>query len=335
MNNKKTLIIAEAGVNHNGNIEMAKKLVDVAVKSRADIIKFQTFTAEHLVISSAKKADYQKDLDNLNETQYQMIKKLELEDNDFIELKNYCDKSYIEFLSTAYDFESLKLLNKLGLNRFKIPSGEINNLPYLRQIGKYGKPIILSTGMSNLLEIERALDIIKKAGTKIKDITVLHCNSEYPTPMENVNLKAMLTIRDKFNVQVGYSDHTLGIEVPIAAVALGASIIEKHFTLDRSLTGPDHSASLEPSELASMVKAIRNMEKAIGSGIKKPSAGEIKNKAIVRKSIVAAKEIKKGEIFTKDNLTVKRPGNGISPLKWDDLIGKHSNKNYKPEDLIE
>jgi len=331
---KKTIIIAEAGVNHNGSIELAKKLIDVAEKAGVDYIKFQTFKTELAISKNAKKAEYQKKTTDKNESQFEMIKKLELDTEAHEELMNYCHEKNILFLSTPFDHESIVLLNDLGLEIFKIPSGEITNLPYLKHIGKLDKKIILSTGMANIGEIEDALDILINAGTKKENITVLHANTEYPTPMEDVNLKAMQTIACTFGINVGYSDHTLGIEVPIAAVAMGAKVIEKHFTLDRNLPGPDHKASLEPDELKAMVKAIRNIELAMGDGIKKPSPSESKNIVIARKSIVAARDIKKGELFSEKNITAKRPGNGISPMKWDEVIGTIATKDYKEDELI-
>jgi len=331
----KTFIIAEAGVNHNGNIEIAKKMIEVAKECGADAIKFQTFKAEKVISRYAPKAEYQKQTTGETDSQLEMVKKLELSFDDFIVLKEYCDKLNIMFLSTPFDFESIDFLNDLGLEIFKIPSGEITNLPYLEKIGKLGKKVILSTGMADLGEIEDALDILISCGTKKENITVLHCNTEYPTPYEDVNLLAMLTIKEAFKVKVGYSDHTLGIEVPIAAVALGASVIEKHFTLDKNMEGPDHKASLEPHELKAMIDAIVNIEKALGNGIKKPSKSELKNKDIARKSIVAKREIKKGEIFTEDNITVKRPGTGISPMRWYEVLGKVAPKDYKEDELIE
>ena len=327
-------IIAEAGVNHNGCIDTAKKLIDVAVDSGADAVKFQTFKAETLVSKNAKKADYQKKTTNSEESQFDMIKKLELDITTHKVLIEYCNKKGIMFLSTPFDNSSIELLNSLGLEIFKIPSGEITNLPYLRNIGKLNKKVILSTGMSSIGEIESALNIIVSEGTNKSNITVLHANTEYPTPMKDVNLKAMLTIGTTFDVKYGYSDHTLGIEVDIAAVALGASCIEKHFTLDKSMEGPDHKASLEPKELKDMVKAIRNIELALGSAIKKASQSEIKNIGIARKSIVAKKEILVGEIFTEENITIKRPGNGLSPMLWDKVLGTVSTQNYKEDDLI-
>ncbi|MCF2700354.1 N-acetylneuraminate synthase [Fusobacterium mortiferum] len=326
-------IIAEAGVNHNGKIELAKKLVDKAVEAKVDAIKFQTFISKNLVSKVAKKAEYQiENTKNSSETQLEMVKKLELSFNEFIELKEYCDKKEIEFLSTAFDFESIEFLKRLGMKTWKIPSGEITNLPYLRKISEVADRIIMSTGMSNLEEIEQALKILNKDKDKI---IILHCNTEYPTPIEDVNLKAMNLIKEKFEVEVGYSDHTLGIEVPIAAVALGAKVIEKHFTLDKTMEGPDHKASLEPDELKKMVECIRNIELALGEEKKEASPSEEKNKEIARKSIVAKCDIKKGEIFSEDNLTVKRPGNGISPMEWDNVIGKIAHRDFLEDELIE
>ncbi len=334
MNRQRTTIIAEAGVNHNGSINTAKKMIDVAVDAGVDLVKFQTFKAKTLAIKSVGKADYQKNLTDADESQFEMIKKLELDQAAHEELMLYCEEKDIVFFSTAFDLGSIELLEKLDISLYKVPSGEITNLPYLRQIGRLGKPIIISTGMSTLEEIHSALNILLEAGVDKKHITILHCNSEYPTPMNHVNLKAMKTIGEKLGVKIGYSDHTLGIEVPIAAVAMGATVIEKHFTLDRTLSGPDHAASLEPDELKSMVKAIRNIEKAMGDGVKKPSPSESKNMPIARKSIVAKNSIKKGEKFSKKNLTVKRPGTGISPMEWDNLIGKIANDDYEMDDLI-
>ena len=334
MNNKSIIIIAEAGVNHNGSIELAKKLIDVAVEAGVDFVKFQTFKAEKLVTRTADKAEYQKEITDTDESQFEMIKELELDRKTHEELIDYCKIKDIKFLSTAFDHDSIDLLGKLNIPLFKIPSGEITNLPYLRHIGGMGKKIIMSTGMSTLNEVHNALNILIESGTEKEQITILHCNTEYPTPMEDVNLKAMITIRDELGVSVGYSDHTLGIEVPIAAVAVGATIIEKHFTLDRTLPGPDHAASLEPNELKDMVNAIRNIEKAMGNGIKKPSPSEIKNMPITRKSIVAKKIIIKGEKFTEENLTVKRPGTGISPMDWENVVGSLANRAYEMDDLI-
>ena len=335
MNYKKTFIIAEAGVNHNGSLELAKKMIDAAVEAGADAVKFQTFKAEKVVSKHAQKAEYQKKTTAADESQLEMVKKLELDAAVHRKLIDYCKKENIRFLSTPFDLESIDLLNELGLDIFKIPSGEITNLPYLRKIGALKKEIILSTGMADLGEIEDALDVLTGAGTKLKDISVLHCNTEYPTPFEDVNLKAMLTIKAAFpGIQVGYSDHTEGIEVPIAAVAMGATIIEKHFTLDKNLPGPDHKASLEPDELTAMVRAIRNIEIALGNGIKKPSPSESKNMVIARKSIVAAQAIATGEKFTNNNLTAKRPGAGLSPMLWDKVIGQVAQKDYEKDELI-
>ena len=332
---KKTFIIAEAGVNHNGSLELAQKMIDAAVDAGADAVKFQTFKAEKLVSKYAPKAEYQKKRTTADESQLEMIKKLELNAAAHQTLIDYCKKKNIRFLSSPFDFESIDLLNELALDIFKIPSGEITNLPYLRKIGALKKEIILSSGMADLGEIKDALAVLIGAGTKLKDITVLHCNTEYPTPIEDANLKAMLTIKAAFpGVNIGYSDHTLGIEIPVAAVAMGATIIEKHFTLDKNMEGPDHKASLEPNELKAMVHAIRNVEKALGSGIKIPSPSELKNKPIARKSIVAAKDIRKGELFTEDNLAVKRPGTGISPMRWDEVIGQQASKDYQQDELI-
>jgi N,N'-diacetyllegionaminate synthase len=331
---KKTFIIAEAGVNHNGSLELAKKMIDAAVESGADAVKFQTFKTEKIICRYAPKAKYQMNTTTVDESQFEMLKKLELDEAAHQALIDYCEKSNIRFLSTPFDFESIDLLNKLGLDIFKIPSGDITNLPYLRKIGALKKKTILSTGMADLGEIEDALDVLSGAGTKIEDITVLHCNTEYPTPAKDVNLFAMKTIADAFNVRVGYSDHTLGIEVPIAAVALGASVIEKHFTLDKNLPGPDHKASLDPNQLKDMVSNIRSIEKAFGDGVKKPSQSELNNREIVRKSIVAAVQISQGDVFTEKNLTVKRPGSGISPMRWDEILGKKASKRYSIDELI-
>lgn len=331
---KQVFIIAEAGVNHNGSIELAKKLIDVASESGADAVKFQTFKAEKLVSKHAQKADYQKETTDKNESQFEMIKKLELDSDTHKELMAYCKTKNIMFLSTPFDHDSIELLNDLGLEIFKIPSGEITNLPYLRYIGKLDKKVILSTGMTDIGEIEDALDVLIAAGTKKENITVLHANTEYPTPMEDVNLKAMVTIGNTFDIAFGYSDHTLGIEVDIAVVALGACCIEKHFTLDKTMEGPDHKASLEPDELKAMVKAIRNIELALGSCVKKPSKSEIPNMKIARKSIVAKMDIKKGELLSENNLAIKRPGNGINPMRWDEIVGSIATKDYKEDELI-
>ena len=332
-----TIIIAEAGVNHNGNYELAKQLVEVAAKAGADYVKFQTFKASNIVSKNAKKADYQnKNINDGDDSQYAMLKQLEMPDDWHCKLMAYANKNNIKFLSTGFDEESVDFLDRLGSPFFKIPSGEITNKPYLQRIARKGKPVILSTGMANLDEIKAALEVLCTNGLSKNDITVLHCNTEYPTPMEDVNLKAMISIQNELGVMVGYSDHTNGIEVSIAAVALGACVIEKHFTLDRNLPGPDHKASIEPGELIALVQAIRNIEKAMeGSGIKEPTESEKKNIAVVRKSIVAARQIQKGESLTKENLTVKRPGNGISPMHWDEIIGQIAFREFKKDELIE
>ena len=327
-------IIAEAGVNHNGSIKLAKELIDVAVESGADAVKFQTFKAENLVSKDAQKADYQKQTTDATESQFDMIKKLELDVDTHKELIAHCQKKDIMFLSTPFDHESINLLSDLGLQIFKIPSGEITNLPYLRHIGSLGKKVVLSTGMSNLKEVGDALNILINAGTSKDNITVLHANTMYPTPMEDVNLNAMLTIQKEFDVDIGYSDHTLGIEVDIAAVAMGASCIEKHFTLDKTMDGPDHKASLDSEELKAMVVAIRNIEKALGSSEKKPSPSETVNIDVARKSIVANCAIKKGDILSEKNISTKRPGIGINPMKWDDVLGGIAIKNYQKDELI-
>jgi len=331
----KVFVIAEAGVNHNGSIDLAKRLIEVAVNSGANAVKFQTFKAENLVVKNTQKADYQKQTTDALESQFDMIKKLELDVGAHKELIAYCQEKDIMFLSTPFDHESIDLLSDLGLEIFKIASGEITNLPYLRHIGSLGKRVILSTGMSNLGEVGDALDILINAGTSKDNITVLHANTMYPTPMEDVNLNAMLTIQKEFGVAVGYSDHTLGIEVDIAAVAMGASCIEKHFTLDTTMDGPDHKASLEPEELKEMVGSIRNIEKALGSSEKKPSQSESVNIDIARKSIISKTDINKGDILDENNLCVKRPGNGISPMRWNEVIGTIAIKDYKKNTLIE
>lgn len=327
-------IIAEAGVNHNGSLELAKVLIDVAADADADAVKFQTFKAGKLVSKTAQKAQYQKQTTDATETQYEMIKKLELDEAAHHELIAYCKTKNILFLSTPFDHESIELLNDLNMNIFKIPSGEITNLPYLRHIGSLGKEVILSSGMADLGEIEDALDVLIASGTRKEQITVLHATTEYPCPIEDVNLRAMQTIAGAFGVKTGYSDHTNGIEVPIAAVAMGATVIEKHFTLDKTMDGPDHKASLEPDELRAMVRAIRNIEKALGNGVKKASPSEAKNMSIARKSIVTAQPIQAGELFTEINLTIKRPGNGISPMRFDEIIGTAALKDYCEDELI-
>jgi N,N'-diacetyllegionaminate synthase len=331
----RVFIIAEAGVNHNGSIELAKKLIDVAVEAGADAVKFQTFKATNLVSKNAQKAEYQKkNMDDGDDSQFNMLKKLELDLDTHKELISYCKQKNIMFLSTPFDHDSIELLNDLDLQIFKIPSGEITNLPYLRHIGKLNKKVILSTGMADIGEIEDALDVLMEMGTSQNNITVLHANTEYPTPMKDVNLKAMVTIGKTFNVAYGYSDHTLGIEAPTAAVAMGATCIEKHFTLDKTMEGPDHKASLEPDELKAMVQAIRNIEIALGNGIKRPSQSESKNISIARKSIVAKTDIKKGEVLSEENLAVKRAGDGISPMRWDEIVGTLAQKNYQEDELI-
>lgn len=325
-------IIAEAGVNHNGKLENAKKLVDVAVEAKADAVKFQTFKADNLVSHYSAKAEYQLKTTDKEESQYEMLKKLELTLEDHIELISYCKEKGIMFLSTPFDLDSIDLMQVLEIPILKVPSGEITNYPYLKKIGQSKKEVILSTGMSTMEEIEQAIYVLREFGTP--KISLLHCNTEYPTPMSDVNLNVLHTMADKLKVPIGYSDHTQGIEVPIAAVAMGAVIIEKHFTLDKHMEGPDHKASLEPEELIQMVAAIRNIELAMGGMEKIPTSSEKKNKEIARKSIVAKTEIKKGERFTEDNLTTKRPGNGISPMQWNNIIGSTADKEYKIDEMI-
>lgn len=331
------LIIAEAGVNHNGSLENAFKLIDAAVDASVDFVKFQTFKSENLVSKLAKKADYQiQNTGSAIDSQYEMLKKLELTHENHELLIEYCKKKNIQFFSTAFDLDSLAYLKQIGLDLVKIPSGEITNLPYLRKAAQLFNKVILSTGMCTMQDIRDAVSVFLKEDISQENITILHCNTEYPTPMNDVNLKAMLSIQKEFGTKVGYSDHTLGIEVPIAAVAMGASVIEKHFTLDNTMAGPDHAASLEPNELKNMVYAIRNIEKAIaGNGMKEPSISEIKNITIARKSIVAARNISKGELFTEENISAKRPGTGISPMRWDDVIGTYALKDYSIDDMIE
>jgi len=331
---KRTFIIAEAGVNHNGSVKIAKELIVAGAAAGADAVKIQSFIPSCVISSYAPKAKYQKDSAGTEETQLEMVKKLCLDESAHRELLLYCRKKKVIFISSPFDLKSIDLLASLKLRIIKIPSGEITNLPYLRKIGSLRKKLILSTGLSDLKEIKKALEILISAGTKKENICVMQCNTAYPAPFKDANLKAMLTIRDTFKVNVGYSDHTLGIEVPIAAVALGASVIEKHFTLDRKMKGPDHKASIEPDELKQMVKMIRNIENALGSGIKAISASEQENKDIVRKSIVAACSIRKGDIFSEDNITVKRPGNGLSPMRWDELLGMTAKKDFNRDELI-
>ena len=330
-----TIIIAEAGVNHNGSMILAKQLIDVAAAAGADYVKFQTFKASKIASSNAAKAMYQLETTGAGESQLDMLRKLELSEADHLVLKDYCASKKIAFLSTAFDLESIDILKRLGITLGKIPSGEITNLPYLRKMATSFKELIVSSGMTDMEELRQAITALEQAGFNRKRLTILHCNTEYPTPYEDVNLKAMVSIAEEFGVLIGYSDHTRGIEVPIAAVALGATVIEKHFTLDRTMEGPDHKASLEPDELIAMVKSVRNIEKALGSSDKVPSPSESKNKAIARKSIVAGKWIRQGELFDENNLAVKRPGTGISPMKWDAVIGQPAKRNFEPDELIE
>lgn len=327
----KVLIIAEAGVNHNGDLASAKELIDIAAEAGADLVKFQTFKAEKLVSKEASQASYQKqNISSKDDSQFNMLKKLELSHEDHLKLMSYAQNKGIGFFSTAFDSEGLDYLNDLGFEQFKVPSGEITNYPYLKRLASIGKPVILSTGMSTLEEIGDALEVLSSEGLSKDKVTILHCNTEYPTPMEDVNLKGMLTIRNAFDVQVGYSDHTLGIEVPIAAVALGATVIEKHFTLDRNLPGPDHRASLEPDELKAMTRAIRNIELAIsGNGKKEPTPSEIPNIPIARKSIHLNRDVSKGDEITDEDIIPLRPGDGISPMEWNKVIGKVFNKDLK------
>ena len=329
---KHVYIIAEAGVNHNGSLENAKKLVLAAKNAGVDAVKFQTFNTDNLVTKNAVKADYQVNNTGNNDSQYEMLKKLELSQQDYRELKQLCDELDIEFMSTPFDIESIEQLEQLNVNRFKLPSGEITNYPYLVRLAKTHKPVIMSSGMATVEDIESTIRVLK--GNGLEDLSLLHCTTEYPAPFEEVNLKAMEYLKNKFGLKIGYSDHTKGIEVPIAAVAMGAEIIEKHFTLDKNMEGPDHKASLEPDELLMMVKAIRNVELAIGDGVKRPSKSEVKNKAIARKSIVAQKRILKGEAFTENNLTTKRPGTGISPMLWNEVIGQVAKKTFEVDELI-
>ena len=330
-----TLVIAEAGVNHNGDLQLAFQLVEAAAQAGADVVKFQTFRAQGLATDQADKASYQKETTDKVEGQLDMLQKLELSPEQHLQLMDHCRASGIEFLSTAFDPVSIDLLDSLKLKRWKIPSGEITNLPYLRKIGSLKQPLILSTGMANLGEIEAAIDVLEQVGTSRDQITVLHCTTEYPAPLDEVNLRALQTIAQAFGVAVGYSDHTDGIAVPIAAVAMGATVIEKHITLDCSMEGPDHRASLEPDQFAAMVHGIRAIERALGDGIKRPTPSERVNLPIVRKSLVAARVIQAGEPFSVDNITAKRPGTGISPMHWDALIGRKAPRAYAPDELIE
>lgn len=329
----KIFIIAEAGDNHNGSLDLAFRLVDKAAEAGADCVKFQTFVTEEVISKRAEKAEYQKESTGAEENQYEMVKKLELSFGDFRKLQQYAKKKDLLFLSTPFDIPSVDFLESIHIPCFKIPSGEITNLPYLIRVAQTGQDIILSTGMAEMTEIEEAFNVLKEHGAG--EISLLHCNTEYPTPMEDVNLRAMLTLKEKFGVRVGYSDHTKGIEVPIAAAAMGAEIIEKHFTLDHNMEGPDHKASLEPDELKAMVEGIRNIEKALGNGIKTASSSEKKNIDIARKSIVARRRIAKGEILTEENLAVKRPGNGISPMKWYEITGTAAVRDFDEDEMIE
>lgn len=334
---RRTIIIAEAGINHNGSIEIAKRLIDAAVEAGVDYIKFQTYITENLVLHDAEQAQYQRQNigDQESCSQYDMLKRHELSFDDHYHLIEYCNKCGIKFLSTAFDFSSIDFLGKLKLDLWKIPSGEITNYPYLCKVAQYGEPVILSTGMCELADVDSAVLTLRECGLKPELITILHCNTQYPTPFQDVNLRAMLELRNRYNLNVGYSDHTIGIEVPIAAVALGASVIEKHFTLSRTMKGPDHKASLEPAELRRMVEAIRNVENALGDGHKKITDSERENIVVARKSIVAQCYIPKGARFTEQNLTVKRPGTGISPMLWNDVIGKEAKRDFNADELIE
>ncbi len=333
--NTPVLIIAEAGVNHNGDLEHARRLIDAAAEAGADLVKFQTFKVDSLVTATARKADYQTRNSGGGETQHEMLRRLELSPEAHHELITHCAARGIGFFSTGFDLESVDFLVSLGLDKFKIPSGEITNLPFLRHVGRHGKEVILSTGMATLGDIEAAIEALEQAGTPRSMLTVLHCTTEYPTPMSEVNLRAMQSIGQAFGVAVGYSDHTPGIEVAIAATALGASVIEKHFTLDRNLPGPDHKASLVPDELKAMVTAIRNIETALGDGIKRLTPSEARNRPVARKSLVAARPIRAGEAFSKENIATKRPGTGVSPMQWDSIIGRNARRDYQADEMIE
>ena len=332
---RKTIIIAEAGVNHNGDLGIAKRLIEVAAKAGADYVKFQTFTASELVTQNANRADYQIKNSNIDESQFQMIQRLELKREYHKLLIDYSKICGIKFLSTAFDINSLDFLDSLGADLFKIPSGEITNYPYLKAVASYRKKIILSTGMSTLADVDNAISVLLKYGSRREDITLLHCTTEYPAPIDEVNLLVISTLKTSFGVEVGYSDHTMGIVIPISAVSLGASVIEKHFTLDRNMEGPDHKGSLEPEELISMIESIRLVEKALGDGIKRVTQSEIGNINLVRKSLVANQNIKKGDIFTSLNVSIKRPGSGISPMRYDEIIGRIAIKDFALNDLIE
>ncbi|MDH4317582.1 MAG: N-acetylneuraminate synthase [Desulfobulbaceae bacterium] len=333
--NKTIFIIAEAGVNHNGSLDIAKEMIVSAAEAGVDAVKFQTFRADRLACEHVEKALYQRKTTGSAETQLQMLKKLELDRDSHEELLLCCVENQVQFLSSPFDLPSIDLLYKLGLRTFKIPSGEITNLPYLRRIGSLCCKVFLSTGMSELQEVEQALGVLTSCGTRMGDIVLLHCNTEYPTPMHDVNLRAMVTMAEHFGVEVGYSDHTKGIEVPIGAAALGATVLEKHFTLDRNMPGPDHAASLEPDELAFMVRAVRNIEMALGDGQKRPSPSELHNREVVRKSIVAARAIRQGELFTEENITAKRPCSGLSPMCWDEVIGRPAARDYRMDEYID
>ena len=332
---RSTLVIAEAGVNHNGDLETSLSLVDAASSCGADIVKFQTFTADQLVTQDAAKAEYQKVKTSSTETQFEMLRKLELSHSDHLAIIEHCQERGIGFLSTGFDIGNIDMLVDLGMNRIKVPSGEITNLPYLRHIGGLGLPTILSTGMADLEEVRNALDVLLDYGSSKSDVTILHCTTDYPAAMGDVNLQAMVTMRDAFGVKIGYSDHTLGYEVAVAAVSLGAVVIEKHLTLDRESAGPDHAASLEPEEFANMVRAIRNIEIALGDGIKRPQSSEFANMAVARKSLVASERIQEGEAFTSMNISAKRPGSGLSPMLWDEIIGQKATREYAPNEMIE
>lgn len=327
------IIIAEAGVNHNGSFELAKKMVDAAKEAGVDYVKFQTFNPEKLVSKYAEKAEYQKETTESDETQLQMLQKLTLTEDNFLSLLDYCSEVGIGFISTPFDLDSIAFLETFDMDFWKVPSGEVTNLPYLEAIARTKRKVVISTGMCDMNEIQDAIQVLEKNGTT--DITLLHCNTQYPTPYEHVNLSAMNSIRDALHKEVGYSDHTQGIEVPIAAVAMGATVIEKHFTLDKNMEGPDHKASLNPAELQQMVVAIRNIEQAIGNGLKEPSSSEMANKAVARKSIVASRSIKQGELFSEDNLTTKRPGTGISPMRWYEVVGKVAPRDFSEDEIIE
>lgn len=330
---KHVIIIAEAGVNHNGSFELAKKMVDAAKEAGVDYVKFQTFNPKKLVSKYAEKAEYQKETTGSDETQLQMLQKLTLTEDNFLSLHDYCREVGIGFISTPFDLDSIAFLETFDMDFWKVPSGEVTNLPYLEAIARTKRKVVMSTGMCDMNEIQDAMEVLEKNGTT--EITLLHCNTQYPTPYEHVNLSAMSTFKDNLHKEVGYSDHTQGIEVPIAAVAMGATVIEKHFTLDKNMEGPDHKASLNPSELQQMVVAIRNIEQAIGNGLKEPSSSEMANKVVARKSIVASRSIKQGEVFSEENLTTKRPGTGISPMKWYEVIGKVASRDFSEDEIIE